>query len=360
MIRALIYAAAAIALFVLAVRLFLRLHPVFGGRTTAADRADYLARAAGYFDGSQFFYPAEWVLSGVPENRKRSKKQTAPQQALPVCQPDLASDGAVTWLGHSTVLVRMCGKTVLIDPVFSRRGSPFQWVGPKRFTEPSVGISDLPPIDAVLITHDHYDHLDMASIKALEPKTALFLVPLGVEKHVMRWVKERSKIKALAWWEHCDLGALEIVCVPANHHTGRAMVDWKQTLPCAWLLRGGDRQILESSDTGFGGHFAAIRERFGAVDLFLPDCGQYNINWHDWHMFPEEGARAAEMLHAKAVMPIHWGAFVLSDHGWDDSPERMTAACEEKGIEVVSPRLCETMPLQGCTQFRTRWWRNYE
>lgn len=254
----------------------------------------------------------------------------------------------------------MHGKNILIDPVFSTRSSPFSRIGPQRFTEPSVTINDLPNIDAVLITHDHYDHLDMTTIRALESKTAHYIVPLGVEKHIKRWIADDSKVTNLAWWEHYDLDGLEIHCTPANHRSGRAVVDFQNTLVCSWVLKDETHQILESSDTGYGGHFDAIHARYGDFDLFLPDSGQYNINWHYWHMFPEESAIAVETIGARAVMPIHWGAFVLSDHGWDDSPERVTTACDAKNIEVITPRICETMSLNGSADFHERWWRDYE
>lgn len=351
----------AIVIFAL---IFMRAYPVFGGRPTSADREDYAKRAEGYFDGKKFYYPSEWELTGITEDKRVSKKDTSPKDKLPVETPDftMASDDdvVITWLGHSSSLIQMHGKNILVDPVFAKRSSPFQWVGPARFTEPSITVDDLPEIDAVLITHDHYDHLDMDTIKALESKTAHYIVPLGIDKHITRWVKDDSKVTNLAWWESYDLDGLEIHCTPANHKSGRALDNQQTTLFCSWVLKDEYHQILESSDTGYGAHFEEIYKRFGDFDLFMPDSGQYSINWHYWHMFPEESALAAETLHAKAVMPIHWGAFVLSSHGWDDSPERITIACEEKDIEVITPKLCETMSLNSSENYHERWWRDYE
>ena len=344
--------------------IFMRACPVFGGRPTSSDRKDYAARADGYFDGRHFNYPTEWELDGVSANNKVSKKGTVPKESLPVMTPDFSSaapdDVVVTWLGHASSLIQMGGRNILIDPVFSKRSSPVQWAGPSRFTEPSVTVDDLPHIDAVLITHDHYDHLDMASIKALESKTDRYIVPLGIDKHITRWIGDDSKVQNTAWWECVDIGGVEICCTPANHKSGRALDDQQNTLFCSWVLKDACHQVLESSDTGYGAHFEKIHERFGDFDLFMPDSGQYNDNWHYWHMFPEESAIAAETLGAKAVMPIHWGAFVLSDHGWDDSPERITAACEAEGTEVITPKLCESMSLENSENFHERWWRGIE
>ncbi|MBR1383531.1 MAG: MBL fold metallo-hydrolase, partial [Ruminococcus sp.] len=300
----------------------------------------------------------------ITEDKRVSKKDTSPKDKLPVETPDftMASDDhvVITWLGHSSSLIQMHGKNILVDPVFAKRSSPFQWVGPARFTEPSITVDDLPEIDAVLITHDHYDHLDMDTIKALESKTKHYIVPLGIDKHITRWIDDDSKVTNLAWRESFDLDGLEIHCTPANHKSGRALDAMQTTLFCSWVLKDENHQILESSDTGYGAHFEEIYKRFGDFDLFMPDCGQYSASWHYWHIFPEEGALASETLHTKAVMPVHWGAFVLSSHGWDDSPERITTACEAKGIEVITPKLCETMSLNNSADYHERWWREYE
>lgn len=343
---------------------FVRVWPSFGGRPSKADRADYAKRAAGYFDGVRFRYPAEWGLAGLPTDERVSVKGTKPTDVLPVEMPDFdlaTPDGVtVTWLGHSSVLIQMHGKTVLIDPVLGKRTSPVRWVGPARFSALSVTAADLPHIDAVLISHDHYDHLDMDTIRSLEEKTDRFIVPLGVEKHLRRWIKDDGKVANAAWWESFELDGLTITCAPANHHAGRAPDNQDTTLVCSWVLRDERHQIMESGDTGYGAHFAEIHDRFGDFDLMLVECGQYNINWHGWHMFPEESALAAQALHARAVMPIHWGAFVLSTHGWDDSPERLLTSAEEKGIAVITPRLCETMALENGAAYQSRWWRAYE
>lgn len=362
-VRIMFWIIAVVIVMIVSAVVFMRVYPAFGGRPNKTDREDYAKRANGYFDGKHFYYPSEWELTGIEDDQRVSEKESSPKDKLPVETPDLEiSDNAdvkITWLGHSSSLIQIGGKNILIDPVFSKRSSPVQWLGPARFTEPSVKVEDLPKIDAVLITHDHYDHLDMDTIKALESKTAHYIVPLGIDKHIKRWINDENKVSNLAWWECYKLDGVEIYCTPANHKSGRSLDDQQNTLFCSWVLKDGIHQILESSDTGYGAHFEEIHNRFGDFDLFLPDCGQYNSKWHYWHMYPEESAMAADTLGAKAVLPIHWGAFVLSDHGWDDSPERLTKACEELKIEVITPRLCETVLLENSNNYHERWWRNY-
>lgn len=343
---------------------FMRAYPEFGARPNKADKKNYAERAQGYYDGKVFSYPSEWLKDSMTTNDQVSTKERIPRENLPVFEPDFskatAQDVTITWLGHSSSLIQMHGKNILVDPVFRERSSPVQWAGPERFTEPSVTINDLPQIDAVLITHDHYDHLDMETIKQLESRTLHFIVPLGVEKHIQRWIHDDSKVIHLAWWENYELDGLEIYCTPANHRSGRAIDNQMTTLTCSWVLKDEYHQILESSDTGYGGHFEEIHNRFGDFDLFMPDCGQYSTNWPRLHMFPEESAEASVTLGAKAVMPIHWGAFTLSTNGWDDSVERLTTLLDEKGIEVVTPKICETMSLNDSENYHERWWREYE
>ena len=340
---------------------FFQWYPPFGALPGRSDRESYARRAAGHYKDGVFVYPDEWGLAGVSSDERVSEKGTVPAQPLPVRVPALGGAGddvRVTWLGHSTLVIEMHGKRLLVDPVFSRRCSPVAFAGPKRYSDPGTAPAELGAIDAVLITHDHYDHLDYASIRALRAQTARFIVPLGVEARIARWVGGRERITALDWWEAVDLDGLEIILTPARHQSGRTLSDRGRTLYGSYVLRDGRCQIFESGDTGYGGHFAEIGRRYGAFDLVMTDGAQYNMPWHGWHMFPEESAMAAETLGARYVMPIHWGSFVLSTHGWDDPPERLTRACEERGLTVVTPRLGETMSLDAAENYQDRWWRD--
>ena len=333
----------------------------FGTAPTASDRREYRKRCSGY-NGRRFTYPAEWAEKGLDEDIRLSGKGTVPVDKLPVYTPDFSAVGInkvnVTWFGHSSVLMQIHGMNVLFDPVFSKRSSPFQWIGPKRFTRPSVSVEELPHLDIVMLSHDHYDHLDRITVQQLSNKTDRFIVSLGLEKHLERWHIPSDKITALAWWEEMSINGLGIICTPSRHFSGRSLIGQNRTQWCSWVLKDEYHRIFNSCDGSIGGHFRSIHERFGDFDLALMECGQYNKAWHYSHLYPEEAVMAAEIIGAKKVMPIHWGAFVLSSHGWDDSPERFVIEAEKRNLCVITPHLCETFspeapPVSGY------WWRKY-
>lgn len=350
------------AVIVIAAVLFLKLNPAFGGRASKEDKADYAERADNYAD-EWFSYPEEWELDGVSEDKPISQKDTKPQEELPIKSPDFddkpdIEEVNVTWFGHSNLLVQMHGMNILIDPVFSERTSPVSFIGPKRFSELPLEIDELPHIDIAVISHDHYDHLDMDSVKALDEKTDRFIVPLGVENHLERWGISADKVTNMAWWEETQINGLTVACTPARHASGRGLDRLAPTLYASWVFEDEYHRIFESGDTGYGGHFGEIHKRYGDFDLVMMDCAQFNMKWHYIHMFPEESAEAAQTLGAKTAMPIHWGAFVLSSHAWDDPPERFTSAAESNGMTVVTPQIGETMRLEKPEDYQDRWWKD--
>lgn len=334
----------------------------FGAIPTKTDRKRYSKRSK-YHNGKRFIYPDDWNEKGLPNDVRVSKKGTAPIEKLPVYDADLSpaeiNKVKVTWFGHSSVLLQMHGMNILIDPMFSERSSPFQWIGPKRFTHPSAGIEQLPHIDIVLLSHDHYDHLDRRTVQQLEKKTDRFIVSLGLEKHLKRWHIPAQKITPLAWWEQINTNGLEIICTPSRHFSGRGLIGQNSTQWCSFLLRDEYHSIFDSCGGSIGSHFKAIYRRFGAPDLALMECGQYNRSWHYSHLYPEEAAAAAETVRAKKVMPIHWGGFVMSSHGWDDSPERFVRDAEKRHLHVITPHICETINLDDPPETEC-WWRDYK
>ena len=355
---------AAAAVCAAAVFVFIGLWPAFGGAPDAKDTAAYAVRADN-FTGGRFVYPDKYAVEGASVNTIVSAKDRRPENELPTAEaaiPGYAEEDKVyiTWLGHSTVLIQMHSVNLLFDPVFSEFSSPVQFAGPRRFSHPNVSLDELPTLDAVVITHDHYDHLDMHTVKQLNSMNVRFIVPLGVEQHLLRWGVPEENITAMVWWEEMQIKGLTVACTPAKHYSGRLKLGSDQALFASYVLKDERRQLYISGDSGFGGHFAEINQRYGGFDLALMDGAQYNMAWHDSHMFPEESVAACGMLEAELAMPIHWGAFSLAPHPWDDPVTRFTAAAENAGLETITPMLGATVDLDDTAPHRTRWWEDIQ
>ena len=348
---------------------FLKAWKPFGGKASKADRKNYAERAAN-FDGKKFHneedFSAVMDKNAAPDPLTFSKRQPRPDFEFPTKMPDYLSDPGnrlsleefrVTWFGHSSLLLQMHGMNILIDPVFSEMISPVSWVGSKRFSHPPVSVAQLPEIDILILSHDHYDHLDYDVICEIDPKVKQYIVPLGVENHLKRWKVKAEKITNMAWWEETEINGLTIACTPAQHFSGRTLVDNMTTLWCSWVLKDDYHKIFENGDSGFAPHFEKIHEKYGDFDFALMECGQYDVQWPKVHMFPEQSAHAAKILGAKVVQPIHWGAIVLSRHGWDDPVERFLLAAEKENLTVITPYIGQTARLETPSLFMERWWR---
>lgn len=296
--------------------------------------------------GRRFRYPPQWCKFAIKDDVRVSENPPVPTEKLPIFTTDFnMAEPYAVWFGHSLLLICMGGKRILIDPTFSKRASPVSFAGPKRFTAPSVETGELPQIDAVLITHDHYDHLDCPTIKELNGKVKRYFVPVGVDKILKRWDIPDKKIIPLSWWDSENMGDFEITCTSSRHFSGRRLFSQNTTLWCSWVVRFRDFQIFARGDGSFGCHFEAIHKRFGDFNFAFMECGQYNKRWHSSHLYPEESAIAAKAIGAEAAVPIHWGAFVLSDHGWNDSPKHFRHKAEEIGLNVVIPNICKSFSL---------------
>ncbi len=347
---------------------FLKVWKPFGGKASKADRKNYAERAAN-FDGKKFHNEEDFSAvidkNAAPDPLTFSKRQPRPDFEFPVKMPDYLSepesrlpveDFRVTWFGHSSLLLQMHGMNILIDPVFSEMISPVSWVGSKRFSHSPVSVAQLPEIDILILSHDHYDHLDYDVIREIDPKVKQYIVPLGVENHLKRWKVKAEKITNMAWWEETEINGLTIACTPAQHFSGRKLVDNMTTLWCSWVLKDDYHKIFENGDSGFAPHFEKIHEKYGDFDFALMECGQYDVQWPKVHMFPEQSAHAAKLLGAKVVQPIHWGAIVLSRHGWDDPVERFLLAAEKENLTVITPYIGQTARLETPSLFMERWW----
>jgi L-ascorbate metabolism protein UlaG (beta-lactamase superfamily) len=263
----------------------------------------------------------------------------------------------VTWLGHSTMLVEIDGRRVLVDPVWGERASPLSFAGPRRFYAPPLAIADLPPLDAVIISHDHYDHLDYPTILALAPLEVPFVVPLGVGAHLEHWGIAPDRITELDWWGEQAIGDLRLVATPARHFSGRSMVmaDKDHTLWAGWALVGPEHRVFFSGDSAMFPGFAEIGQRLGPFDLTMLESGAYNSLWADVHMGPEQAVEAHRMLHGRVMLPVHWGLFDLALHSWTEPIERVLVAAAKHGITVATPRPGESIDPRGELQ-STRWW----
>lgn len=286
-----------------------------------------------------------------PYANRRGTGSTRPPQEIPCVQPAFCRSfekGTLyfSWLGHSSVFLCIHGKKILIDPVFSKYASPVSFAGPMRFPGKSLQSSDFPELDLILITHNHYDHLDKAVIRALDSQTGHYIVPSGVGKNLQSFGVDSRKITELGWYEAWEQDGLSVISTPSQHGSARSLFDRDQTLWCSYILKDEAYTVFDTGDGGFGDHFSEIHRRYGDVDLAIMECGQYNERWHNIHMFPEESAAASKLLNAGLSVPVHWGAYVLSDHPWDDPPKRFRRRAEELGVSYQIPSIHEILEIR--------------
>jgi L-ascorbate metabolism protein UlaG (beta-lactamase superfamily) len=262
----------------------------------------------------------------------------------------------LTWFGHSTFLIEIDGKRLLVDPMLGERASPISFLGPKRFTdELPLSVEEMPYIDAVLVSHDHYDHLDYGTIQQLADKTGHFYVTLGVGAHLERWGVPAEKITEMDWWDEARLEGLTFAATPARHFSGRGFSDRMKTLWASWVIVGKNDRIFFSGDTGYFDGFKEIGKKYGPFDITLMECGQYNELWPYIHMMPEETVQAHLDLKGKLLMPIHWGGFALAMHSWTDPIERVSKKAQEMRVPMTTPRIGQRIVL-GQRAPRSNWW----
>ncbi len=333
------------------------------GRRPDAERRKRFERSPQWRDGRFHNSQPVWLdLAQAIRAGLKASPHAAPQQPVPTAKGDPAqfhnapeSGLRVTWLGHSTTLIEIDGVRVLTDPVWGRRASPVDWMGITRWYDSPLALGDLPEIDAVLISHDHYDHLDHRTIVALKDRATTFIVPLGVGAHLTFWGVPESRIVELDWWESTRLGAVEITSTPARHTSGRHVFDRDLTLWSGYALGGPAHRVYFSGDTGLQTAFAEIAEKLGPFDASLIEIGEYNANWPDVHLGPEQAVTAHRTLRGGVLIPIHWGLFKLAPHAWTEPIERVLTAAASAGVAVATPRPGESVE-PGATLTTQRWW----
>ena len=349
---------------------FLYLSPQFGGTVSEAQKVLY--EKTGHYAEGIFLNEEEIVMEINCHSITDMMKETmnpdpnvAPDHNIETDKIDprsldqqIDSMTRVTWLGHSSFLIEISGKKILIDPIFSQYAAPHPLLGRARFnSEMPIEIGQLSEIDLVIISHDHYDHLDYPSIKKLKEKVDHFYVPLGVGNHLRRWKIAEENFTEMDWWEESQYEDLKIIFAPSRHMSGRGLGDQSATLWGSWIVQNDTKNIYFSGDGGYGKHFADIGEKYGPFDLGLMECGQYNEQWRDVHMMPEESAKAALDLKAKLIMPIHWGAFALATHSWTDPVERIVKAAQKLKVPIATPRMGEQIELSDLSLgHQDAWW----
>lgn len=289
---------------------------------------------------------------------------TVPRAPIPV-QPLSAAaladapDASLFRLGHSTLLLKLAGEFWLTDPVFSERASPVQWAGPKRFHAPPIAIDDLPPIKGVILSHDHYDHLDHAAILKLAPKVDVFITPIGVGDRLIAWGVDPAKVQQLDWWAQTAVAGVRLVAVPAQHFSGRGLGDGDRTLWVSWVIMAGDLRLFFSGDTGYHADFKTIGDRYGPFDVTMIETGAYDAQWPEVHMQPEETLQAHRDLKGRWLMPVHNGTFDLAMHAWHEPFDRIHALAEAGSVALATPQMGERLSLAQ-PQAGQRWWRELE
>jgi L-ascorbate metabolism protein UlaG (beta-lactamase superfamily) len=261
-------------------------------------------------------------------------------------------------LGHSSLMIQMNGKIWLTDPVFSERTSPVQWAGPKRFHAVPLNVDELPEIEAVIISHNHYDHLDYGSIQKLKDKVNHFLVPLGNGQTLLDWGVAKEKITEFDWWDSIKIDTVEIIATPAQHFSGRGVLDRDESLWASWIIRNKDHSIYYSGDTGYFDGFKEIGDKYGPFDYAFMECGAYNQLWRNIHLMPEDTIQAFKDVKGNILVPVHNGTFDLSTHAWFDPFVQIKELAQQHNVQLMTPLIGEVVIKQS-SYSNYAWWEDF-
>ena len=361
---------AIVVLIVIVVVYFILMLPQFGGKLDSGRLARMQANP--HYHHGKFVNPLPpgpytWALTrDLLKGQLFGNEVRVPPSAIPVIAvkpDDLKIDPATPrlrafWIGHASIYIEIDGLRMLTDPIFSEYASPFD-IGPKRFHPPPISLNDLPKIDAVLITHDHYDHLDMKTVQQLAKKGASFFVPLGIGAHLAAWGIPETQIHDMEWWQELALNGVRIISTPSRHYSGRSLTDKDATLWTSWSVIGPKHSFYVSGDTGYSDHFKTIGDKLGPFDMSFIKIGAYGPGapWFDIHMTAENAVQASVDVKARRMFPEHWATFNLAFHDWDEPVKRALAAARTSHVDLVTPRVGEMVDADQ--QFQsTSWWES--
>lgn len=334
------------------------------GKNPSGKRLERIKQSPNYKNNAfQNLSPTEQLskdssYAKIMKDQMNKSKNVEPKKTLPFIKTDLNSihteEPVIVWFGHSSYLLKINGKTILVDPVFSGNASPFSFMIKAFKGADEYKAEHMPQIDLLLLTHDHYDHLDYKTLKLLRSKIKQIYCPLGVGSHLEHWGFEESRITELDWWETSSFANdIEITAAPSRHYTGRTMVRSKM-LWASYVLKTKTHSIYLGGDSGYDAHFKMIGEQYGPFDIALLESGQYNTSWPNIHMMPEQTVQASIDLKAAVLFPIHWGKFALAMHDWDEPIKRVLKKAEELSVKVSTPMIGE--PLTINKYYETKFW----
>lgn len=366
-----ILAAGAVTVLILLVVIPVLLSSCASNRTQSSIQSERLQQSPQYLPAEKQFVnsvprPSQGLkeVAGIIWEMATGKDpRSVPSQAIPVrsfnakeLQQLPAGEHRVYRIGHSTLLLALNGELWLLDPVFSERASPVQWAGPKRFHQPPIGLDELPALTGIIISHNHYDHLDEASIRALADRAEGFYVPLGLGQYLRDWGVSEERIHEHDWWQETRVGDTLLAATPAQHFSGRGVLDGDETLWASWVIIRDDKRYFFSGDGGYFDGFKSIGERYGPFDLTMIENGAYNPRWAHVHMMPEQSVQAHIDLRGKQMLPIHNSTFDLSIHAWYDPLEQVRQQAEQRNIALVTPTIGEGVII-GSEQRFSYWWQ---
>lgn len=351
----------AVVIIVICVILFLMFWPGVGKHPNRQDYKDYESRTKYVSDGK--FQNIENNLPLMTSKQGERSDRLKPNERIKTEKWESVPKGEkgdlnLIWLGHSSSLVQLGDKNVLIDPVLTEYSSPVGFTGVRRFSDVPIDSENMPYIDVMLISHDHYDHLDYGTIKAMDSKVGAYLVPLGVEAYLKGWGIDESKIQNIAWWEEKNVAGISVTATPAHHFSNRNPLFSSATWWCGFCFTDGAHTVYYSGDGGYTDSFKEIGDKFN-IDLAILECGQYDVAWANSHMFPEETAKAFIDVKADYFIPVHWGTFCICNHAWDDSIIRVTNRAAELNLNIVTPKIGELVKYDIIDTYKEEWWNLY-